>query len=292
MPPPTNQPAMLGSSSDFSITFESLVTARDRNAMLAADVRAGLTATPKRLPAKWFYDERGSLLFDEITRLPEYYPTRRERWILDHRADEIAASSGAEILVELGSGTAEKTRLLLDALVRAGTLRSYMPFDVSSEMLASTGERIAREHPGLRVHAVVGDFEFDLGRLPREGRRLVAFLGGTVGNLLPAERATFLCELRATLEPGESLLLGTDLVKDVARLEAGYDDSAGVTRAFNLNLLAVLNRELAASFDCTRFEHLARYNTQQEWIEMHLRSTREQVVSIAALGLEDRLRQG
>lgn len=283
MPSPADNAATLGPLAAPSITVEWLAAHRDRHAVLAADVRAGLSASPKKLPAKWFYDERGSLLFDEITRLAEYYPTRRERWILDHRADEIAALSHADTLVELGSGTAEKTRLLLDALARAGTLRRYMPFDVSREILVSAGEQIAREHPGITVHAVAGDFELDLDQLPREGRRMVAFLGGTIGNLAPFERAALLRQLRSTLTPGESLLLGTDLVKDVARLEAAYNDRAGVTRAFNLNLLAVLNRELDANFDLDRFEHLARYDPTAEWIEMHLRSSCDQVVSIGAL---------
>jgi L-histidine N-alpha-methyltransferase len=275
-----------------SISVESLLAARDRRAALAADVVAGLTATPKQLPPKWFYDERGSLLFDEITRLPEYYPTRRERLILRHRADEIAAASGADTLVELGSGTAEKTRLLLGAMARARSLRRYVPFDVSEEILLAASEQIAAEYPGIEVHAVAGDFELDLARLPREGRRMVAFLGGTIGNLTSAQRAAFLRDLRSTLEPGESLLLGTDLVKDVARLEAAYDDAAGVTRAFNLNVLAVLNGELDADFDLDRFEHVARFDRDQEWIEMRLRSACDQVVSVAAVGLEVRFQAG
>ena len=269
-----------------SLSVESFIAARNRSATLAADVVAGLTATPKTLPPKWFYDERGSQLFDEITRLPEYYPTRRERWILRHRAGAIAALSGADTLVELGSGTAEKTRLLLDAMARAATLRRYILFDVSEETLLAAGREIASEYPAIQVHAVVGDFELDLVHLPREGRRMVAFLGGTIGNLLPPQRASFLSELRATLAPGESLLLGTDLVKDPARLEAAYDDGAGVTRAFNLNVLAVINRELGADFDLESFEHLARFDPDQEWIEMHLRSSVDQLVRVEALELD------
>jgi L-histidine N-alpha-methyltransferase len=285
-------PAATGPARRARITVASFVAGRDEHAALAADVAVGLSALPKTLPPKWFYDERGSQLFDEITRLPEYYPTRRERWILRHRSAEIAALSHADTLVELGSGTAEKTRLLLDAMASAGSLRRYIPVDVSEEILFATGAEIAAEHPGIEVHAVAGDFELDLGHLPREGRRMVAFLGGTIGNLLPTQRSSFLRELRSLLDPGESLLLGTDLVKDPLRLEAAYDDASGVTRAFNLNLLSVLNRKLGADFNLDRFEHVAHFDPDHEWIEMHLRSTCEQLVTITALPLEVPFRAG
>src|SRR6478672_7370429 len=203
---------------------------------LEADVRAGLAATPKTLPPKWFYDERGSELFDEITRLPEYYPTRAERSILTDRAGEIAARTGADTLVELGSGTSEKTRLLLDALASAGTLRRFVPFDVSEETLRSAAAAIAREYDGIDVHAVVGDFEHHLHQIPMGGRRVVAFLGSTIGNFAPEARAKFLAEVASGLASGDSLLLGTDLVKDVKRLVAAYDDAAGVTAEFNRNV--------------------------------------------------------
>ena len=245
----------------------------DLHDALAADARRGLNATPKDLPPKWFYDDRGSQLFDEITRLEEYYPTRAERAILVERADEIAAVSGADTLIELGSGTSEKTRLLLDALARAGRLRRFVPFDVSEQTLRDAALAIDEEHPGVEVHAVVGDFERHLELLPRGGRRLVAFLGGTIGNLPPATRAEFLASVAAGLEPGDSFLLGTDLVKAVVRLIAAYDDTAGVTAAFNRNLLLVLNRELGADFDPEAFAHVARWNAESEWIEMWLRST-------------------
>src|SRR5438552_13252159 len=194
---------------------------------LEADVRAGLSATPKTLPPKWFYDERGSELFDEITRLPEYYPTRAERMILTEHAAGIAARTGADTLVELGSGTSEKTRLLLDALATAGTLRRFVPFDVSEDTLRSAAAAIANEYHGVEVHAVVGDFERDLDQIPTGGRRVVAFLGSTIGNLAPEPRAKFLAEVASGLAPGDSLLLGTDLVKDIGRLVAAYDDAAG-----------------------------------------------------------------
>jgi L-histidine N-alpha-methyltransferase len=252
---------------------------------LHRDARVGLTAAPKVLPPKWFYDDRGSELFDAITRLPEYYPTRTERSILLERANGIATISGADTLVELGSGTSEKTRILLDAFHRADALRSFVPFDVSATTLREAAAAVATEYPGVDVHAVVADFEQHLDRIPRDGRRLVAFLGGTVGNFAPAARAEFLASLALTLDPGESLLLGTDLVKDADRLVRAYDDAAGVTAAFNKNVLAVLNRELGASFDLDAFEHVARWNATDEWIEMRLRATRALTVPVPALDL-------
>ncbi len=252
---------------------------------LRADVLRGLTATPKTLPPKWFYDERGSELFDEITRLPEYYPTRAERSILVEHAGDVAAACGADTLVELGSGTSEKTRLLLTALREAGGLARFVPFDVDPSVLRAAGTAVAREYPGVAVHAVVGDFERHLPLLPGGGRRLVAFLGSTIGNFEPAPRAEFLRSLASTLTAGDSFLLGTDLVKDPARLVAAYDDSGGVTAAFDRNVLAVVNRELKADFDLDAFDHVARWDAGAEWVEMRLRSRRAQTVSIAALDL-------
>ncbi|MGF7235573.1 MAG: L-histidine N(alpha)-methyltransferase [Frankia sp.] len=261
------------------------LTPADRAAQLAEDVRAGLTATPKELPPKWFYDATGSLLFDEITRLPEYYPTRTERAILLARAKEIGSVTGADTLVELGSGTSEKTRLLLAALADAGSLRRFVPFDVDETVLLKASAAVSTEYPGIEVHAVVGDFQRHLAHLPTTGRRLVAFLGGTIGNLRPAERAIFLGELQATMSPGDALLLGTDLVKDPARLVAAYDDSAGVTAAFNRNMLAVVNRELDGDLDPRGFAHVAAWDARNEWIEMSLRSVRDQTAHIGALDL-------
>jgi L-histidine N-alpha-methyltransferase len=254
-------------------------------AALRADVLAGLTATPKVLSPRWFYDERGSSLFDAITRLPEYYPTRTERAILTARAVDIAAVSGAEVLVELGSGTSEKTRLLLTALQEAGTLRRFVPCDVDPSVLQAAGEAITADYPDIDVTAVVGDFTQHLGELPRSGRRLVAFLGSTIGNLEPGPRAAFLAELASTLAPGDSFLLGTDIVKDEGRLISAYDDAGGVTADFNRNVLHVLNRELGADFEPDAFAHVALWDEQEEWIEMRLRSRVDQVVDVAALGL-------
>jgi L-histidine Nalpha-methyltransferase len=253
---------------------------------LRADAHAGLTASPKILPPKWFYDEEGCRLFDEITRLPEYYPTRTERAILGRHAGDIAGRTSADTLVELGSGTSEKTRLLLDALSAHGSLQRFVPFDVSEPTLRDAASAIELEYPGVDVHAVVGDFEHHLDRLPRGGTRLVAFLGSTIGNLDPDGRARFYRSIAAGLAPEDALLLGTDLVKDPRRLEAAYDDPAGVTAAFNRNVLSVLNRELAADFAPERFAHVARWNPAQEWIEMRLRSQGAQAVRVQELDLQ------
>ncbi|GAA4359283.1 L-histidine N(alpha)-methyltransferase [Angustibacter luteus] len=268
-----------------TITLTSHLAGTDRAQALADDVRAGLSATPKSLPPKWFYDERGSQLFDEITRLPEYYPTNAERAVLQERADEIVRLSGADTLVEIGSGTSEKTRLLLDAFAASGRLRRFVPFDVDPVVLRQAGAAVADEYPGTEVLAVAGDFERHLDRLPVTGRRLVAFLGSTIGNLEPAPRARFLATIGAGLRRGDAFLLGTDLVKDADRLVAAYDDDSGVTAAFNKNVLAVVNTELDADFDLDAFEHVARWDEHEEWIEMHLRSTRRQTVTVGALDL-------
>jgi L-histidine Nalpha-methyltransferase len=259
---------------------------------LRHDVRSGLTANPKSLPPKWFYDARGSELFEEITRLPEYYPTRAEREILTDRAAEIAAATGARTLVELGSGSSEKTRLLLDALRDSGTLRTYVPVDVSESALVAAAEALTTDYPELTTHAVVSDFTQRLGLPPGDGPRLVVFLGGTLGNLLPAERAVFLRELREAMEPGDTLLLGTDLVKDPDTLVAAYDDAAGVTAAFNKNVLSVLNRELGGDFDPELFDHVALWDAEQEWIEMRLRSRVAQTVKIHELDLPVHFERG
>ncbi|MGH9065911.1 MAG: L-histidine N(alpha)-methyltransferase [Acidimicrobiales bacterium] len=268
-----------------SVTLESRLVPASYTRALAADVLSGLVARPKSLLPKWFYDERGSALFDEITQLEEYYPTRVERRILLDHACDIAAASRAEMLVELGSGTSEKSRLLLSALRDAGTLGCFVPVDVDASVLREAGEAVAGEY-GIDVHAVIGDFERDLAAVPSDGRRLVAFLGSTIGNLEPAPRAAFLAELGSILGPGDAFLLGTDLVKDPARLVAAYDDAGGVTAEFNRNVLAVVNRQLGADFDLDAFDHVALWNSQSEWIEMRLRAIRAQVVTVAELELE------
>jgi L-histidine N-alpha-methyltransferase len=268
------------------LRVDVLLGEEERLAMLRAEARRGLTAVPKQLPPKWFYDERGSALFDEITRLPEYYLTRREREILDARADEIAVATRATSLVELGSGTSEKTRLLLDALVAHGTLRTFMPFDVCLPALEQAGAALVDEYPGVSVHAVVGDFHQHVSLLPRTGgRRLVAFLGSTIGNFDAAERAAFFRALRRALSRGDWLLLGADLVKDRRRLDAAYNDAAGVTAAFNKNVLRVLRRDLDADFDEDKFEHLAGYDAERELVDIRLRARVAHVVRVGALGI-------
>jgi L-histidine Nalpha-methyltransferase len=259
---------------------------------LAIDVRAGLTATPKSLPPKYFYDARGSELFDQITRLPEYYPTRTERSILLAQAPAVAAATRAQTLIELGSGTSEKTRLLLRALRDAGSLERFVPFDVDPAVLKDASAAVSAEFPGVTVEPIVGDFEKHLGSLPKGGRRLLAFLGSTIGNLDPAQRAVFLGSVRATLADGDAFLLGTDLVKSPERLVAAYDDGAGVTAAFDKNVLAVVNRDLGADFDPAEFDHVAVWDEANEWIEMRLRSRQDQTVRVAALELSVHFERG
>ncbi|MEU9125710.1 L-histidine N(alpha)-methyltransferase [Streptomyces sp. NPDC048506] len=251
-------------------------------AALRADVSQGLSRTPKQLPPKWFYDARGSELFEEITRLPDYYPTRAEREILLTRADQIAAATNARTLIELGSGSSDKTRHLIGALTG---LHSYVPVDVSESALAAAGEALLADHPGLTVHALVADFQQGIELPDTPGPRLLAFLGGTLGNLVPEERAAFLRSVHALLSPGDALLLGTDLVKDEATLVAAYDDPQGVTAAFNKNVLHVINRELGGDFDPADFDHVALWNTEHEWIEMRLRARKELTVKIPDVDL-------
>ncbi|MET8076277.1 L-histidine N(alpha)-methyltransferase [Streptomyces sp. NPDC005303] len=251
-------------------------------AALRADVLKGLTHTPKTLPPKWFYDAHGSELFEQITELPEYYPTRAEREILVARSGEIAAATGARTLVELGSGSSEKTRYLLDALT---ALHTYVPVDVSESALTQAGHALIAQRPELSVHALIADFTGGLSLPGTPGPRLVAFLGGTIGNLLPVERAAFLSSVRSLLSPGDALLLGTDLVKDENVLVRAYDDAAGVTAEFNKNVLTVVNRELGADFDPGAFDHVALWDAENEWIEMRLRSRTDQTVKVPALDL-------
>lgn len=271
---------------DDRCSIEVHLEAEDLRQALCRDVLAGLTAVPKSLPPKWFYDERGSQLFDEITRLREYYPTRTETQILQHHVATIARRTGATRLLELGSGTSTKTKFILDALMAAGTLTHIVPFDVCEAIVQEAVPVLAARYPGVRVDGIVGDFEQHLGRLELGDHTLVAFLGGTIGNLIPVERAKFLNELVDQMHSGDWLLLGTDLVKDPARLVAAYDDAAGVTAAFNVNVLRVLNRELDGDLVVEQFEHVARWRPEEQWIEMHLRSRQMQEVRLGALGLD------
>jgi L-histidine Nalpha-methyltransferase len=253
---------------------------------MAADVRAGLTKPFKELSPRYFYDERGSELFERITELPEYYPTRCERAILELHSAEIVAAAQPRALIELGSGSAAKTRVLLDAMRDAGCLEAYAPVDISEEITRETADAIAAEYEGIEVLGHVCDFELDLERVPVEGPRVLAFLGGTMGNFQPAQRASFLRRVANLLDPDDRFLLGTDLVKDRATLEAAYDDSQGVTAAFNKNVLAVLNERLSANFDLDAFEHVARWDDDNLWMDIRLRSLQHQVIDIESLDLQ------
>ena len=254
---------------------------------LANDVLDGLTKPFKELAPKHFYDARGSELFDEICRLPEYYPTRCELGILRERAGELVAATGAGELIELGAGASDKARILLDAMRDAGTLRRYVPLDVSESVVQSAAQTLSRDYAGLEVHGVVGDLERHLGRVPAPAGvpRLVALLGGTIGNFAPGTRRGVLTRIGGLLGPADRLLLGTDLVKEPAVIEAAYNDSAGVTAAFNRNLLDVVNRELDADFQIDAFDHVAFYDRRHEWVEMRLRAQRACSVYIRALDL-------
>jgi L-histidine N-alpha-methyltransferase len=252
---------------------------------MAADVRAGLTRPFKELSPRYFYDERGSQLFEDITACPEYYPTRCERAILETESAGIVAAAGEPAtLIELGSGSAAKTRVLLDAMRDAGCLGAYAPVDISEEITRSTADAIAEEY-GIEVHGLVCDFELDLERVPLEGPRVIALLGGTIGNFAPAQRASFLRRIANLLGPEDHFLLGTDLVKDRAPLEAAYNDAAGVTAEFNKNVLAVLNERLGANFDLDAFEHVAFWDDENLWVDIRLRSLRRQVIEIEALDM-------
>jgi L-histidine N-alpha-methyltransferase len=282
-PAPTGTAARDGAEPDIRIDSH-LDGTHERS--LADDVLDGLTRPFKELPPKHFYDERGAELFDQICELPEYYPTRAERMILEQQAHTLAELTGAVELVELGSGTAAKTRVLLDALQQAGTLERYIPVDVTESMVRECARSLTSEYPGLRVHGVIGDFERHLDRVPAPaGPRIVAFLGGTIGNFPPGSRRRFLREIARLLGPEDHLLMGTDLVKDPRVLEAAYDDAQGITAEFNLNVLHVLNRELQADFDPEDFEHVALFDPHNEWIEMRLRARREHTTLVRDLDL-------
>nr|WP_176220318.1 L-histidine N(alpha)-methyltransferase [Nocardia donostiensis] len=266
-------------------TVEIHLTDADLTDALRADARRGLTADPKWLPPKWFYDARGSALFEQITGLPEYYPTRAERGLLEQIAAPIAAIARPQVLVELGAGAAVKTRLLLNAFTQEGSLKTYVPQDVSASALREAAAEMADCYPGVTVHGVVSDFTGTLSTLPRGGRRMIAFLGGTLGNLVPAERAEFLTGIHDVLEPGEQLLLGAGLVTDPAVLVPAYDDAAGVTAEFNRNVLHVLNTRLGADFVPEKFRHVAIWDADAEWIEMRLEATEDMTVTVADIGL-------
>jgi L-histidine Nalpha-methyltransferase len=281
-----------GAAPDPRVRVDVLLDGDARRAAFRDAVMAGLHAMPKRIPSIWLYDERGSLLFDEITRLPEYYLTRTERELLDEHAVEIASETRATTLVELGSGTSEKTRLLLDALATARTLGCFAPLDVSEEVLVASAGAIAAEYPEIEVHAIVGDFERHLSALPAGGRRLFAFLGSTLGNFEPEGRARFLHSVAASLGPEDALLLGLDLVKQPACIEAAYNDSAGLSERFQRNGLAHLDRELGSGFSRGRLEYRAFWDTEREWVDIGFDLVAPHLVEVPKLGIEVELAQG
>ena len=259
---------------------------------ILAEIRAGLQKQPREVSPRFFYDDAGSHLFEEITRLPEYYQTRTEGWILEEKAHEIIKRAGARELIELGSGAATKTRVLLNAMNDLGTLERYVPFDVSEGIVRRVAGELLEEYPGLSVHAVVGDFTQHQEGIPRGNHQLCIFLGGTIGNFKPDKAARFLSEVADGLEPGDHFLLGTDLIKDVAVIEAAYNDSPGITARFNKNALLVLSQMLDGDFDPDGFDHQAPYNIDEHRIEMWLRSKRDQTVSLPGIDLELAIRQG
>jgi L-histidine N-alpha-methyltransferase len=273
-------------------TVDIHLSPEDVRSQMRGDALRGLQGAEKSIPPVWFYDERGSRLFEEITQLPEYYPTRAERALLEAYAPAIAGLAKSDTLVELGAGACDKTRVLLSALRDAGTLTRYVPFDVSDEFLRDAADTLAGEFTDLDMHLVIGDFHHHLGEIPTDGRRMVAFLGGTIGNLDPTQRARFLFDLNCTMSSDDFLLLGTDLVKDRARLVAAYDDSAGVTAAFNRNVLHVLNQQLGGNFDPDRFRHVAVWNEDAQWIEMRLRAEDACEVTLADAGISVRFEAG
>ncbi len=258
----------------------------DLDKALRADVQAGLTSDPKELPPKWFYDERGSELFDQITRLVEYYPTEAEREILLGNAAEIIALTQPETVIELGSGTSDKTKAILDAAVEQATMTRFVPFDVSEAFLRSSVDSLALRYPDLRIHGVVGDFDEHLAYLPTGDRQLMMLLGGTLGNYRPVERKVLMAAMVARQTAGDHLLFGIDLVKDIDRLELAYDDPHGVTAEFNKNVLRVVNGNLDADFAVDTFEHVSHFDTENEWMDLRLRSTLDQTVRVGALDLE------
>jgi L-histidine Nalpha-methyltransferase len=276
---------------DAVITIDSYLEGSALDSM-ADEVRAGLGRELKELSPKYFYDERGSELFDRITELPEYYPTRCERAILNRRAPVIVDLAGSNELVELGSGSASKTRALLFAMAGAGMLERYLPMDVSESVVERSAEELVEIYPGLQVHGVVGDFEQHMRHLPVGDRPLVAFLGGTIGNFYPEARADFLAQMRELLGDEGRLLLGTDLAKEISVVEAAYNDSAGVTAEFNRNVLHAINRELDADFEPDSYEHMAFFNQEESWIEMRLRAVGEQQVHIAGAEFDLTLADG
>ena len=273
-------------------TFDRHLDDDWRERALVDDVRAGLASQPRSLSPRWLYDDRGSELYSEITQLPEYYLTEAERSILDRVADDIVRRSGADTLIELGSGTSDKTRTLLDAFTAQGDLRRFIPLDVSEQTLRDAAAELAERYPGLLIHGVVGDFVEHLGLLPPGGTPMIAFLGSTIGNLHPDERARFLESVASWLPADGHLLLGVDLVKPLDRIISAYNDPAGVTAAFTRNVLDVLNNELGADFDTSAYEHVGLWDPIHTRVDLRLRALRDQHVRIPGADIEFDLAAG
>ena len=258
------------------------------------DVIEGLSAQPKSLPPKYFYDQRGSQLFEEICRLPEYYPTRTETAIFEAYAEEIVRITGPCEIAELGSGSATKTQILLNAYQDAGYPLRYLPIDVSSTMLTESAQQLQTKYPTLSIHGLVSTYEVALTNLPptQLPARMLCFIGSTLGNLQPNDCDQFLAKVSHVLQPGDYFLLGLDLQKETSILEAAYNDSQGVTAAFNLNMLQHLNRRFDGDFDITQFSHHAVYNQAKAQIEMYLKSLVAQTVDLKALDFTTHFEQG
>ncbi|HNP60314.1 MAG TPA: L-histidine N(alpha)-methyltransferase [Nitrospirales bacterium] len=279
------------SQTDPSITIDLPLTREDPD-LLKTEITRGLLANPKTLPSKLFYDERGSTLFEQICELPEYYQTRTEHQLLTRWADEIVGISEAEELVELGSGAATKTRVLLDAMANVNQLRYFVPFDVDEAIVRRVSEELVREYPGLHIHGVVGDFLVHLEHIPEGGKRLVVILGGTIGNLPATAAHEFLSSVNSEMAPGDYFLLGVQLITDRNRLEAAYNDQQGITAKFNKNIIRVLHNQFGSQSDSESFDHVARYNEADHRIEMWLRSREDQTLGIQDLNLKVHLKQG
>ena len=279
------------SRTDPSITIDMPLT-RENPDLVKNQITRGLMANPKTLPSKLFYDERGSTLFEQICELPEYYQTRTEHQLLTRWADEIVGLSGAEELVELGSGAATKTRVLLDAMAKVDQLRYYVPFDFDESIVRRVSEELVEEYPCLQVHGVVGDFLFHLEHIPEGGKRLVVILGGTIGNLPAVAAKNFLTAVNTEMASGDYFLLGVQLITDRRRLEAAYNDKQGITAKFNKNIIRVLRNQFGSQSDPESFDHVARYNEADHRIEMWLRSRKEQTLDIQDLDLQVHFTQG
>ncbi len=279
------------SRTDPSITIDIPLTREDPD-VVKTQITSGLDGHPKTLPSKLFYDERGSTLFEQICELPEYYQTRTEHQLLTRWADEIVALSGADELVELGSGAATKTRVLLDAMIKVDQLRFYLPFDVDESIVRRVSEELVKEYPGLHIHGVVGDFLFHLEHIPEGGKRLVVILGGTIGNLPPVAAQEFLTTVNREMASGDYFLLGVQLITERQRLEAAYNDTQGITAKFNKNIIRVLRHHFGGQSDPASFDHIARYNEEEHRIEMWLRSRVEQILDFPTLDLQVHFKQG